>query len=141
MGIEWLMAAAAAEHSSALQYTGNKSSIGMKQGVSQQNGDCIENQLKSVATKTMPGQMSNPYSSFSSLFQMPNVFQGSSSSSTSSSSSSTGGLDIQSTAQSQGLPSTVNNWFINALSQYSLANKTQSPNNSTSKETSNPFCY
>lgn len=136
MGIEWLMAAAAAEHSSI--------NSGIKQGVSQQNFDYKEHQLTSVPATTA-GQMTNPYSSFGSLFQMSNMFQGSSSPSSSSSSpSSAGGPDSQSTAQSQVLPNSVNNWFINALSQYSMANRIHSPNGTTcsSKENiSNSFCY
>lgn len=136
MGIEWLMAAAAAEHCSI--------NSGIKQGASQ-NFDYKEHQQLTSVPATAAGQMTNPYNSLGSLFQMANMFQGSSSSSSSSSSpSSAGGPDLQSTAQSQVLPNSVNNWFINALSQYSMANRIPSPNGTTSprkENVSNSFCY
>ena len=129
LGIEWLMAAAA-EHSTTLQYTNTNTNL--KQIGINHHSDYIENKLKTTTTSSL---MTNPHNSFGNLFQISNMFQGGPSPLSSSI------FKEQTTSPSPSLPVTsVNNWFINALSQYSMANKMPTSTNSNSSS-AEPFCY
>jgi len=88
LGIEWLMAAATAEHSSVLQqYSTNNQ---------------IQNEDKSTISNN-------------NVFQFLNATH-------------VNDVSVPNSISQQAFNSSVNNWFINALSQYSIPNpKSSSP--------------
>jgi hypothetical protein len=106
IGIEWLMAAAAAEHSSAIQYPNDT------------------NKLKSQLNGTQP-KISNNFGHFNNTLY--NMLPGQINHSP---------YD-QTNEDGANVSSSINSWFMNALSQYSMSN------GKTAGSTNDPksFCY
>ena len=134
------MAAAAAEHSSVLQYSnnciGNTTNTPTRQEANDSQAD--------HASYSFNNNNNNNLIQYSSLFANQNadnkhqdsLTTHSPKSALASSLFSSSSSSISSTSSSG---SSINNWFINALTQYSIANK--NPTTSTNLNEQNSFCY
>ncbi len=108
IGIEWLMAAAAAENSSAIQYTNNT------------------NKINSLPNEKQP-KLNNNLGIYNNAFY--NMLPGQLNS----------GLYCQVKEEESAVSTSINSWFMNALSQYSLSNGKMPGLNNPSDPAS--FCH
>lgn len=112
------MAAAAAEHSSPHQFNSNVP-------------NCNASNTKQFPVDINENQVKPPHNagSFNNFFQISNLF-----------SQSQQAPNSLSYTEDSSKTQSVNNWFINALSQYSLANKAASIVEKAETE-QDSFCY